>query len=209
MEQDETERKSSPRTARELCRELGYKRWENFLRVTDKAVDGCRKAGQNVEEHFRCVPKMVCTGSGAQRMVHDYELSPYACYLIAKYADQRKESVQNALDYFLRMVYRKEEVEEEHPTPAHAATSQAQDPLPVLLFLPVENGGKCLIIRKIAWIEDDGSYVHFHMTDGREEIARCSLETVLQQLHDRGIDFFVRINNSYAINVNHIELKNR
>ena len=45
------------------------------------------------------------------------------------------------------------------------------------------------------------------MTDGRKEIARCSLKTVLQQLHDRGIDFFVRIHNSYAINVYHIKRK--
>lgn len=209
MEQDETRRKSSLRTARELCRELGYKKWENFSRVIDKAMDGCRKEGQNVEDHFRCVPKMIALAKGAQRMVHDYELSPYACYLIAKYADYRKESVQNALDYFMRMVYGKEEVEEEHPTPAHAATSQAQDTLPLILFLPVENGGKCLIIRKIAWIEEDGSYVHFYMTDGRKEIASCSLDTVLQQLHDRGINLFVRVNDSCAINVNHIELKNR
>ena len=84
---------------------------------------------------------------------------------------------------------------------------QVQDTLPVLLFLHGEKGDKCLIIDKIAWIEADRSYVHFHMKDGRKEIARCSLKNVLQQLNDRGIDFFVRIHNSYATNIYHIERK--
>lgn len=43
---------------------------------------------------------MVVLGSGSQRAVKDYELSRYACYLIAQNGDPHKEPIALAQTYF-------------------------------------------------------------------------------------------------------------
>src|SRR3989344_2563997 len=54
---------------------------------------------------------MVAIGSGAQRPTNDYELSRYACYLIAQNGDPRKEEIAMAQTYFAIQT-RKQEVHE-------------------------------------------------------------------------------------------------
>ncbi len=46
-------------SARDLCSLLGYKLWQNFTKVIDKAKEACVNVGQNVEDHFIDVNKMV------------------------------------------------------------------------------------------------------------------------------------------------------
>lgn len=86
--------------ARELCEKLGYKRWENFSDVIDKAMDVCRDEGQDDAYHFRPAAKMVSIGSGSLRKVKDYVLTPYALYLILQCACHEKDSVQEAWKQF-------------------------------------------------------------------------------------------------------------
>lgn len=50
-------------SARDLCSLLGYKLWQNFTKVIDKAKEACVNVGQNVEDHFIDVNKMVVIGS--------------------------------------------------------------------------------------------------------------------------------------------------
>ncbi len=52
--------------ARDLQEVLGYDRWENFIRVVQKAVTSCSSTGLDAADHFREVTKKVEIGSGAQ-----------------------------------------------------------------------------------------------------------------------------------------------
>lgn len=63
-------------SARDLCSLLGYKLWQNFTKVIDKAKEACVNVGQNVEDHFIDVNKMVVIGSGAERQIDDIMLTP-------------------------------------------------------------------------------------------------------------------------------------
>ena len=66
--------------ARDLQKQLGYARWENFAVASGRAVESCKSQNINVDDHFREVTKMVSLGSGSQREVQDYMLTRFACY---------------------------------------------------------------------------------------------------------------------------------
>ena len=90
--------------SRELMPLLGYLRWENFEPVIGKAKEACINSAQNNEDHFRDVTKMIKIATGttkeALRAIPDYQLSRYACYLIAQNGDSRKQEIAIAQTYF-------------------------------------------------------------------------------------------------------------
>jgi DNA-damage-inducible protein D len=49
--------------ARDLMERLGYARWENFIKVIEKAKTACEKASGKVMDHFRDVTKMIQMGT--------------------------------------------------------------------------------------------------------------------------------------------------
>jgi len=87
-------------TARELQPVLEYVQWRRFYETIDKAKEACKTSGGKVSDHFAEVGKMVDVGSGAKREVDDYQLSRYACYLIAMNGDPRKKAIALAQTYF-------------------------------------------------------------------------------------------------------------
>ena len=78
--------------ARELMPILQYSNWQNFEKIINKAKISCENSNINVLDHFTDINKMVQIGSGAERKQQDYELTRYACYLIAQNGDSRKKS---------------------------------------------------------------------------------------------------------------------
>lgn len=83
-------------TGRELMRLLGYSKWQTFggkqdnrVTVVDRAMIACRNSGNKVEDNFTQV-----------RNLSDWELSRYACYLIAMNGDPTKPTVSLAQTYF-------------------------------------------------------------------------------------------------------------
>jgi DNA-damage-inducible protein D len=87
-------------SARDLQLLLGYSKWENFDKVISKAKDACKNAGEQVEDHFPDVRKMVQIGSGSEREIEDIALTRYACYLVAQNGDSRKQEIAFAQTYF-------------------------------------------------------------------------------------------------------------
>ena len=98
--------------ARELQSLMGYDRWENFDAAVRRAVLSCESAAVSVSDHFREVTKMVPLGSGAVREVRDFQLTRYACYLIAQNGDPRKEEIAFAQCYFAVQTRKQEIIEE-------------------------------------------------------------------------------------------------
>lgn len=98
--------------ARELMPLLGYERWENFDKAISRAMDSCETSGVEVSDHFREVTKLIETGKSAHRLIKDYMLTRYACYLIAQNGDPKKEEIAFAQSYFAVQTRKQELIEE-------------------------------------------------------------------------------------------------
>ena len=101
--------------ARELMPILQYSNWQNFEKIVNKAKISCENSNINVLDHFTDISKMVQIGSGAERKQQDYELTRYACYLIAQNGDSRIKIVALAQTYFAIQT-RKQEISEKEYT---------------------------------------------------------------------------------------------
>jgi DNA-damage-inducible protein D len=100
-------------SARDYQEILGYSKWDNFLKVIQKAKDACQTSGIVVSDHFADTGKMVALGSGSQREIDDIALTRYACYLIAQNGDaSTKHQVAFAQTYFAVQTRRQEIVEQ-------------------------------------------------------------------------------------------------
>jgi DNA-damage-inducible protein D len=51
-------------SARELQQVLGYTKWDNFVKVMEKAKEACGNSGEAVSDHFADTGKMIAIGSG-------------------------------------------------------------------------------------------------------------------------------------------------
>lgn len=99
--------------AREIMPLFGYKRWENFDKIIQKAILSIINAQISPNYHLREVTKMISIGKTATRSVKDYQLTRYACYIIAQNGDPSKEEIAFAQSYFAQQT-RKQELIEEH-----------------------------------------------------------------------------------------------
>ena len=62
--------------ARDLQHLLAYTKWDNFIGVISKAKTACEISGENIDDHFADVGKMVSIGSGAEKEIPDSDVGP-------------------------------------------------------------------------------------------------------------------------------------
>ena len=86
--------------SRKLARVMGYGKYWNFERVIAKAQAWVTQKGYHLKEHFVEFIEMAELGSGAVREVTSVRLSRTACMAIAMNADQKKDMVKVAQEYF-------------------------------------------------------------------------------------------------------------
>jgi DNA-damage-inducible protein D len=86
--------------ARDLQEVLQYTQWRNFQKVIDRAALACKNSGFEVTEHFAEVSKTIKMPKNAEKLVVDYQLTRYACYLIVQNGDPRKEIIALGQTYF-------------------------------------------------------------------------------------------------------------
>ncbi len=82
-----------------MQRVLDYTEWRKFEDVIDKAKVACEQSNNNVSDYFVDADKIVKTGI-SEKIIKDYYLSRYACYLIALSGDNRKKVIALAKTYF-------------------------------------------------------------------------------------------------------------
>lgn len=87
-------------TGRELQKVLEYTEWRNFIKALEKAKVACESSGNDVDLHFVGVNKSSPMPNGGVRIIDDFELSRYACYLIVMNGDPRKEVIAVGQTYF-------------------------------------------------------------------------------------------------------------
>ncbi|PKL46671.1 MAG: DNA damage-inducible protein D [Planctomycetes bacterium HGW-Planctomycetes-1] len=95
-------------SARDLQPLLGYVKWRRFEDAIKRAIISCQQSGNKPDYHFAGAGKMIILGKGGEREVTDYQLSRFACYLIAQNGDPRKEEIANAQKYFAIQTRRQE-----------------------------------------------------------------------------------------------------
>ncbi|MGA2092461.1 MAG: DNA damage-inducible protein D [Sedimentisphaerales bacterium] len=95
-------------SARDLQPMLGYNHWRSFENSITKAITSCEKSGNDPGHHFARARKPITGGKGAIQEVDDYQLSRFACYLIAQNGDPRKPEIANAQKYFAVQTRRQE-----------------------------------------------------------------------------------------------------
>lgn len=98
-------------SARDLQEILNYTKWDNFLKVIEKAKKACENVGEDAKNHFADIGKMVLLGSGSEREISDIALTRYGCYLIAQNGDSSKSEIAFAQTYFAVQTRRQEIIE--------------------------------------------------------------------------------------------------
>ena len=100
--------------ARELMPILQYSNWQNFEKIIEKAKISCKNSGISVFEHFIDINKLSKRANNAEVEIKDYELTRYACYLIAQNGDSRKKVIATAQTYFTVQTRKQELIEKEY-----------------------------------------------------------------------------------------------
>ncbi len=100
--------------ARELMSALEYVKWQKFKEVISKAKLACTASGYNTSEQFTGAGKLSINVNGGKRIIEDYRLTRYACYLISMNGDSRKNVIALAQTYFAVQTRRQELLDEEY-----------------------------------------------------------------------------------------------
>ena len=100
--------------ARELQNALEYTEWRKFENTITKAKIACSNSKVDINEQFVGADKLSINVNGGKRLIVDYKLTRYACYLIAQNGDSRKKAIALAQTYFAIQTRKQELTEIEY-----------------------------------------------------------------------------------------------
>ena len=100
--------------ARELMKVLDYVQWRKFEGAITKAIDSFKASNYSVLEHIAGAGKTSKMPNGGEKIIKDYKLSRYACYLIVQNCDPRKKAVALGQSYFAIQTRKQEILEEQY-----------------------------------------------------------------------------------------------
>jgi len=86
--------------ARELQQVLEYTEWRNFKKVITKAKQACKNSQFPEDSCFVEINKTSKMPRGGEKLILDYKLNRYACYLIVQNGDPQKEVIALGQTYF-------------------------------------------------------------------------------------------------------------
>lgn len=98
--------------ARDLQSLLGYTKWENFIKVVNKAQLAEANVNNHISHHFAKTVRVINMPNGGTKEIDDLFLTRYACYLIAQNSDSTKEPVAFAMSYFALQTRKQELLEQ-------------------------------------------------------------------------------------------------
>lgn len=96
-------------SARDICQRFGYDNWDAFEKVIRMAQAKSNLKDIDPRTQFRESIRLV-NARGEHSPVKDYELTRYACYLIAQHADPKNPRIAEAQIYFSLHTYRQEKL---------------------------------------------------------------------------------------------------
>ncbi|WP_375563357.1 BRO family protein [Bernardetia sp. OM2101] len=98
-------------SARDLQEVFDYTQWKNFEKVIQKAAISVENTSESVELDFVEVSKSYILPNGGGKIIKDYALTRYVCYLIAQNGDPSKEEIAFAQSYFAVQTRKQELIE--------------------------------------------------------------------------------------------------
>jgi len=101
-------------SARDLQELFNYTQWRNFEKVIQKAAISIENTTESLELHFAEVSKSYILPNGGKKIIKDYALTRYACYLVAQNGDPNKEEIAFAQSYFATQTRKQELVEKRY-----------------------------------------------------------------------------------------------
>jgi DNA-damage-inducible protein D len=81
--------------AHDLMRKLGYESYASFSKVINKAIASCAQLGIQIHEAFIQTTTLI-----DGKVTPSYDLTRFACFLVAMHADDKKREVSAAKVYF-------------------------------------------------------------------------------------------------------------
>ena len=84
--------------ARQFMSMLGYEDFNSFKRAINRAMIACDALGISMENNFIQITREI-----EGKIVHDYKLSRFACYMTAMNGDIKKPEVASAQAYFVTL----------------------------------------------------------------------------------------------------------
>lgn len=100
--------------ARELQKVLEYVQWRRFEALINRAKIACENSDNDILRCFANVGKTLKMPNGGVKIINDYHLSRYACYLIVQNGDPRKEVIALGQTYFAMQTRKQEILEKEY-----------------------------------------------------------------------------------------------